>query len=243
MGATNATQDVFLTSKWGYSYVGEWRVGVDPQEVKDLSLATYARQSPLSFQRFGPRLSGYQIHSATIESGVLSDRSVLDSMSALAEVGVNIGVSTSGPRQGEAIDQVIALARDGYVPFNFVQTTWNLFETSAAAAMSRAASAGMGVIVKEALANGRLVRGGHVPAGVIATARRNGVGPDAVCLAAALALDCRPVVLAGPATADQLRANLRATELTLSTEELRILTSESHDPDAYWAARAALPWT
>ena len=40
--------------------------------------------------------------------------------------------------------------------FETVQATWNLLEPSAGPALSEAHAAGMGVIVKEALANGRL---------------------------------------------------------------------------------------
>lgn len=235
--------DVFLTSKWGYSYVGDWGFDAKPQELKDLGLATYARQAPLSFRRFGTRLSGYQIHSATIESGVLSDAEVLEAMRALADGGVLIGVSTSGPRQAEAIDEVVRLRAERRIPFGFVQATWNLFETSAQAALKRAAEAGLGVVVKEALANGLLARGSLVPARVAAAAERHAVGPDAVCLAAALALECRPVVLTGPSTAAQLRENLRAAQVELPAGELRELTVGSGEPEAYWAARAALPWT
>lgn len=239
----SGVEDVFLTSKWGYTYVGGWCLEVEPQEVKDLSLATYARQAPVAFRRFGSRLSGFQIHSATLESGVFSDHSVLDAMCALAETGVQIGVSTSGPRQAEAIDVVAELRASKRVPFSFVQSTWNLFETSATAALSRAADAGLGVVVKEALANGLLARGAQVPPSVLAASRRHGVGPDAVCLAAALALECRPVVLTGPSNVDQLRQNLKALTVELPAEELEELTAEPRDPVAYWTARSALPWT
>ncbi|MFG2543589.1 aldo/keto reductase [Streptomyces sp. NPDC048594] len=235
--------DLFLTSKWGYSYVGDWRLETFPQEVKDLSLATFARQAPLSFRRFGDRLGGFQIHSATVDSGVLSDGAVLDAMCALADADVHIGVSTSGPRQAETVDTVVALRESGRVPFGFVQSTWNLLETSAGPALARAAAAGFGVIVKEALANGLLARGDRIPPQVVATARRHGVGPDAVCLAAALALDARPVVLTGPTTSAQLRENLKAVTLDLSAAELRDLTAAPRDPNAYWAARAGLRWT
>lgn len=235
--------DIFLTSKWGYSYVGQWSSDITPQEVKDLRLATFARQAPVSFRRFGSRLSGFQIHSATIASGVLNDPEVLDAMCALADAGVKVGISTSGPDQSAAIDAAIALRASGRAPFSFVQSTWNLFETSAGPALTRAAQAGLGVIVKEALANGLLVRGARTPSTVTAIADKHGVTPDAVCLAAAIALESRPVVLTGPSTLSHLRSNLNALDIRLQEDELTELTARPHEPSSYWEERSALPWT
>jgi aryl-alcohol dehydrogenase-like predicted oxidoreductase len=45
---------------------------------------------------------------------------------------------------------------DGVRLFDAVQATWNLLEPSAGPALAEAHAAGLGVIVKEALANGRL---------------------------------------------------------------------------------------
>jgi aryl-alcohol dehydrogenase-like predicted oxidoreductase len=235
--------DMFVTTKWGYSYRGNWRLDVRPQEVKDLSLATYARQVPLSVRRFGARLGGLQIHSATLESGVLTDQAVLAAMRALAEDGVCIGLSTSGPRQADAIALALEVRAQQGVPFSFIQTTWNVLEPSVGSALAMASDAGLGVIIKEALANGRLVRGGHVPPAVGDVARRRGVGPDVVCLAAALALECRPVVLLGPSTAEQLRSNLDAASIDLSVTELAVLRDAAMDPLEYWTDRSGLPWT
>ncbi len=45
---------------------------------------------------------------------------------------------------------------DGLRLFDVVQSTWNVLEPSVGPALSDAHAAGLGVIVKEALANGRL---------------------------------------------------------------------------------------
>lgn len=240
---TREIADIFLTSKWGYRYVGAWDSTSVPQETKELTLRRFAEQAPISFRRFGARLSGYQIHSATIESGVLSDDGILDAMGALADDGTLIGLSTSGPDQAAAVDAAIALSASGRIPFSFVQSTWNILEPSVGPALRRAAPAGFGVIVKEALANGRLTRGDAVPAHLDTIGARRGVGRDAVCLAAALALDCDPVVLAGPSALDQLTSNLEAVSLDLSREEHASLVTEPIEPHRYWAERSALPWT
>jgi aryl-alcohol dehydrogenase-like predicted oxidoreductase len=58
--------------------------------------------------------------------------------------------------QGAVIDRALETTIDGVRLFDAVQATWNLLEISAGPALRRAAAAGLGVIVKEALANGRL---------------------------------------------------------------------------------------
>ncbi|MEV6495282.1 hypothetical protein AB0M20_42700, partial [Actinoplanes sp. NPDC051633] len=74
----------------------------------------------------------------------------------LAALGVVIGVSTSGPAQAEAIRAALRVRVDGKPLFRSVQATWNLMEPSAGPALAEAHDAGCMVIVKEALANGRL---------------------------------------------------------------------------------------
>ena len=95
--------DVLVGSKWGYTYVGGWRVDADVQEVKDLSVDALRRQIAESRRLLGDRLSLYQIHSATIESGVFDDHEVLEELRSLRESGLFLGFSTSGPKQAEAI--------------------------------------------------------------------------------------------------------------------------------------------
>jgi aryl-alcohol dehydrogenase-like predicted oxidoreductase len=72
-------------------------------------------------------------------------------LARLREEGVAIGLSVTGPGQAETI--LRALTHD---VFDVVQATWTLIERSAGDALAEAYEAGLGVIVKEALANGRL---------------------------------------------------------------------------------------
>ncbi len=71
-----APGDVQVSSKWGYSYTAGWRVDADEHEVKELTAAQLRRQWRESSALLGDHLGLYQIHSATIESGVLEDREV-----------------------------------------------------------------------------------------------------------------------------------------------------------------------
>ena len=151
---------LIVGSKWGYRYTADWQIGVAVHEVKDHSLATLRRQLVESRRLLGDRLSLYQVHSATLESGVLDDRAVLAELVALGEGGLRVGLTVSGPRQAEVLRRALAVEIDGRQPFTTVQATWNVLEPSVGAALAEAHAAGWGVIVKEALANGRLAQPG-----------------------------------------------------------------------------------
>ena len=114
-------------SKWGYRYVGEWRIDAPVHEVKDHSLAMLRAQLPESRELLGPWLRLYQVHSATLESGILSDRAVLAELARLrADDGLVIGLSVSGPRQADVVRAALAVSVDGVNPFSCVQATWNV---------------------------------------------------------------------------------------------------------------------
>src|SRR5919107_1526641 len=168
---------VAIGSKWGYTYTADWKVDADPPEVKDLSIENFRRQVKQTLDLLGEHLTLYQIHSATIESGVLDDEELLEEMSDLREEGIAVGLTVTGPDQAATIDRAIATRQ-----FDSVQATWNLVERSATEALERAAAAGMRVIVKEVLANGRLAGREALPPLELA-ARSLGTTPDAVAIA------------------------------------------------------------
>jgi aryl-alcohol dehydrogenase-like predicted oxidoreductase len=150
----------------------------------------------------------------------------------------------SGPRQAEAVRRALDVEVDGAGVFDVVQATWNLLEPSAGPALAEAKGRGRGVIVKEALANGRLSPHGEGPplAMLGRLAARHGVGVDAVALAAALANPWADVVLSGAVSAGQLAGNLAAARLSLADDELEELRTLAEPAEAYWAARGRLRW-
>jgi aryl-alcohol dehydrogenase-like predicted oxidoreductase len=95
--------EVTVGSKWGYTYVGDWRMDADTHEVKDHSLPALTRQAAETRSLLGDHLDLYQIHSATLDSGVLEDRPVLDELTRLRDQGLVIGLSSSGPAQAATI--------------------------------------------------------------------------------------------------------------------------------------------
>lgn len=240
---------LIVGSKWGYTYMAGWQVEAKVHEVKDLSRATFRRQIAESRQRLGPWLRLYQIHSATLESGVLKDRAVLDDLAHLHASGIVIGLSVSGPGQADVIRAAMEVEIDGVRLFGVVQASWNVLEPSAGPALGEAHRAGLGIIVKESLANGRLTERSADPA--VAPIRRIGqlVSPtdappvDALAIAAVLAQPWVDVVLSGAVTPDQLRSNARALELSLGPEHRAALATLAVPAGTYWADRAARPWT
>ena len=229
-------EDVTVGSKWGYTYTADWRVQADVHEVKDLTADTFRRQLAETRELLGSHLRLYQIHSATLDSGVLEDLEVLEELALLRATGVLIGLTTSGANQRETIERALQVGG-----FDSVQATWNLLERSAGPALAAAHDAGLGVIVKEALANGRLTERGDVPL-LSEAAREVRATPDAVALAAVLAQPWVDVVLSGAASAPQLQSNLTAVEVELEPRGLERFDGLVEDPDAYWEKRGELPW-
>ncbi|MEU4895861.1 aldo/keto reductase [Streptomyces sp. NPDC044780] len=241
----DAARDVVVGSKWGYTYVADWRTDAETHEVKDHGVELFERQRGLTDALLGDRLDLYQIHSVTPESPALTDRELHTRLAALAAEGVTVGVSTSGPRQAEAIRAALAVEVDGRPLFRTVQSTYNLLEPSAGAALAEAHQAGRAVIVKEAVANGRLTEaaGERLPAALREVAEETGVTPDAVALAGVLHRPWVTVVLSGAATTAQLHANLAAAGLSLDERQVSELQRLAEPAEDYWRHRSALPWS
>ncbi|MER7845756.1 aldo/keto reductase [Kitasatospora sp. NPDC096077] len=241
-----AAAEVTVGSKWGYTYTADWRTsGVPAHEVKEHSTAVYDRQIRETRALLGPRLDVYLVHSVTPDSAALTDPALHRRLAALAAEGVRVGLSTSGPAQGDTIRRALAVTVDGRPLFTAVQATWNLLETSAAPALAEAHRAGWLVVVKEGMANGRLA--GRNATGPDTTAlrtlaTRTATAPDTLALAAAAAQPWADIVLSGAATLDQLTSNLAAEHIPLTPDDLATLAPMAEPAEAYWKTRTALPW-
>ncbi|MEU6680483.1 aldo/keto reductase [Streptomyces sp. NPDC046925] len=234
--------DVVIGSKWGYTYTAAWDAdAAPPHEVKDHSLAAYVRQRAESAELLGERLDLYQIHSVTPDSPALGDKELHAELAALAASGVTVGLSVSGPEQAAAIRAALEVTVDGEPLFRTVQATYNALETSAGPALAEAHDAGLTVLVKEGMANGRLADP-HAPAPLREIAEATGLGSDAVALALVLRQPWAGVVLSGAATSVQLVSNLHAAAVDLDEEQVERLGSLAEEPGAYWERRGQLPW-
>ncbi|HJQ53645.1 MAG TPA: aldo/keto reductase [Gemmatimonadaceae bacterium] len=245
-----AAGEFVIASKWGYTYTAGWSTTAEQHEVKDHSLATFNRQLAESVDRLGAHLSLYQIHSVTAESTTLDDDALIDAIARLREKGIRAGLTVSGPRQDVAIRRSLEVRRDGERVFDSVQATWNLLERGAESALTEARAAGMKVVVKEALANGRLTDDNRYYESVlsplvakireIADSRATTI--DMLALGAALAQPWADIVLSGAATVAQLEANVEAIGFGWGEEieaEVRAIAIDSAD---YWRARSGFDW-
>jgi len=242
--------EVVVASKWGYTYTAGWATSATQHEIKDHSLATFRRQLAESLERLGGYLSLYQIHSVTGDGKTLEDDALIDAIARLREKGIGAGMTVSGAGQDVAIRKSLEVRRDGERVFDSVQATWNLFERGAEAALRDAHSAGMRVIIKEALANGRLTHGNRDGDAVLSPlvsrirkiAESRATTIERIALAAALARPWADLVLSGAATVEQIKSNLAARGFSYGAEldeELREFSVSSAD---YWRARSGFSW-
>jgi aryl-alcohol dehydrogenase-like predicted oxidoreductase len=242
--AERSHPDAVAGSKWGYRYTAGWRLDAAVNEVKEHSLAMFTAQLAQTRALLGSRLALYQVHSLTEDSPLLGDRALLTALAALRDEGVLVGLSTSGPRQADVLHRALAVTIGGAPLFASAQVTWNLLEPTVAAAAAEAAQAGWAVLVKEAVANGRLAPGGDAAGDASPLGRaaaKAGTTPDAIAIAAALAQPWATVVLSGAVSTAQLRANLAALRLA-GRPEIRVDLGLTEPAPAYWSARAARPW-
>lgn len=239
--------DVEVGSKWGYRYVGGWRMDPEKHEVKDHSLAAFIEQYAQTRELLGDRLGIYHVHSATPETGVLDDTRVHRALAHLRDAGIRVGISTSGPAQGDAVRRALDVRVDGEPLFTSFQSTWNPLEPSAGPALAEAAGAGARVLLKEVFANGRLAPGGEdgtvAARDAAALADRAGIPLDRIAVAAALANPWAGRVLLGPVDTAQLESNVAAADLALPQEVVDGLGALAEVPADYWATRSARPWS
>jgi aryl-alcohol dehydrogenase-like predicted oxidoreductase len=235
-------------SKWGYTYTADWKVEAEKHEVKEHSLDVLKRQWSESKELLGDRLNIYQIHSATIESGVLDNKNLLFRLWELREEGTVIGLSLSGVNQSETLKKALTIqSRDEFL-FESVQVTWNILERSTTDILRDAHQSGIGIIVKEALANGRLTNKNNEDSffnkkeQLQAIAKKYNVGIDAISIAYVLRQPWVSVVLSGATKQEQLNSNLKALKVELSENDLNIINSMVEPPKKYWDTRSELPW-
>ncbi len=253
---------IVVASKWGYTYTAGWSTSATQHEVKDHSLAAFERQLAESVERLGRYLSLYQIHSVTAESKTLKDDALIDAIARLRERGIRAGLSVSGAGQDVAIRRALEVRRDGVRVFDSVQATWNLLERGAESALKDAHDAGMKVVVKESLANGRLTERGKGEEGsgkgegegegddvlfrsvkrIGQIAETRGTTIEKLALAGALTRRWADLVLTGAATVDQLLSGVGALQLRWDAELEEQLGSIAIDSDEYWRARSSFRW-
>jgi aryl-alcohol dehydrogenase-like predicted oxidoreductase len=242
-------RDLTIGSKWGYRYTAGWRIDAAVHEEKALTLERFTEQLRESHALLDDRLALYQIHSATAESGCLTDAGLLAALVDGRRRGDYraIGFTLSGATSARALEQGVAARVDGERVFDVVQATFNVLEPSLAAGLRAAHDAGVGVIAKEVFANGRLTDANGRPDDAPMLARLRNVVPgtelDRVALAWVLGHPFVDVALSGAATVTQLHSHVAATSTALPADASAGMSALAEDPARYWATRAALPWS
>src|SRR5690606_31131671 len=135
----------------------------------------------------------------------------------------------------------LAVTVDGEPLFRTVQSTYNVLETSAGPALAEAHDAGLTVIVKEGMANGRLA-GPDAPEPLRAVAEEAGLGCDAVALAYVLLRSWPVVVLSRAASVVLAASNMHAPMHDVYDYRLACLEALAEDPATCWEKRGQLPW-
>jgi aryl-alcohol dehydrogenase-like predicted oxidoreductase len=225
--------DLVIGSKWGYAYVGAWKMDAPVHERKDHSARMFDRQWPETLSALGSPPDFSLIHSVTPDSRALADVEVLQRVRRLRAEGVRVGLSTSGPRQADVVRTALRMDDS---PFTVVQSTWNLRESSVGEALVEARDAGWTVVVKEVLANGELASA--MPGGDLASAA-SGVAPDLFAFGAALSRPFADIVLSGATTVAHLRRGVEARAVAVDSAVLAQLADE---PGDYWRRRSERPW-
>jgi aryl-alcohol dehydrogenase-like predicted oxidoreductase len=238
-------------SKWGYRYTAGWAIEAPVHEEKELSLARFTTQLAETRTLLGSWLDLYQIHSATAESGALEDPALLEALVAGRRTGAYgaVGLTLTGPTAARALDLALEARAGGESVFDVVQATFNCLEPSLAPGLAAAHAAGMGVIVKEAFANGRLTEANQraEDAALLGRlrplARARGLGIDQLALAFVLDQPWVDVALSGAATSAQLASHVQALGAGVD-DGLRDALAALHEPPAaYWATRGTLRWS
>ena len=240
-----------IGSKWGYTYTADWQVNLSKgqkHEILEHSLPVLQRQIIESRALLGGHLDLYQIHSTSLDSGVLANEAVLLELARLRNTGLSIGFSVSGTQQADTIRRALEIEFDGALLFSAVQATWNLLEQSVTSALREAHDVGIGVIVKEGLANGRLTSRNDSPvfqrkmALLQAQAETQNTTVDSMALAAVINQPFVDVVLSGAARVDHLKSNLQALKIKWNDSSAEMLGTLVEPADSYWHTRSQLAW-
>lgn len=241
-------QNISISTKWGYTYVANFQLDAVQHEVKEHSLDKLNEQWKFSSQLL-PHVNIYQIHSATFDSGVLDNQEVLNRLFELKhEHKIEIGLSASGEQQNDIIEKALSIEVKGELLFDSFQVTFNIFEQSCLVLNDQLVSSGKKVIVKEALANGRIFLNQQFPnynrayALLDQLATKYKVGFDAIAIRFCMDTLQPYSVLSGATEEGQLTANLAALSFELLPVEIAKLKDLAVQPELYWTERKALKW-
>ena len=245
---TKDDSSIEIATKWGYTYTANFDANATIHEVKEHSLAKLNEQWNFSKQLL-PYLKVYQIHSATLETGVLENQEVLKQLAFLKkEYNLKIGLTTTGTNQVEVIQKALNVLVDGKQLFDVFQVTYNFLEQSLLEIIDELHQQNKKIVIKEALANGRVfsnknyAHSQEMYASLEKLSKKHNVGIDAIALKYCEQTIPKSTVLSGASNANQLKENLKIISFSLSADDLNLLNSFNTDAEHYWSERKNLEW-
>lgn len=245
---TKNDKTIEIGTKWGYTYTANFDANATVHEVKEHSLSKLDEQWNFSKQLL-PYLKVYQIHSATLETGVLENKQVLEQLAFLKkEHNLKIGLTTTGTNQVEVLKKALEVVVKGNQVFDLFQVTYNFLDQSLKEISDELQSQNKSIVIKEALANGRVFRNKNylhydkMYATLESLAKKHNVGVDAISLKYCEQTIINSIVLSGASNSEQLEENLKMNTFSLSNDEIDLLSSYKVSTDSYWKERKELQW-
>lgn len=238
--------DVNISSKWGYTYTADFNPNASSHEVKEHSISKLNQQWEKT-SKLLPFLKTYQIHSASLETGVLDNKIVLNRLASLKyEFGIKIGLTSTGANQNEIIEKALQIEIENQQLFDSFQVTFNLFDQSVLKQLDQLK--GKELIVKEALANGRVFPNLHY-SNYTANYKflkelslKYSVGVDAIALRFCIDTIPTGLILSGASTKQQIQENLKANLFQLENNEIDHFFELRVKPEDFWDERKLLAW-
>ncbi|APD07558.1 hypothetical protein UJ101_02055 [Flavobacteriaceae bacterium UJ101] len=237
-----------VATKWGYTYTANFNEDTILHEVKEHSLEKLNEQWEVS-KRLLPYLKYYQIHSATLETGVLSNELILRRLYELKKVyGIQIGLTTTGANQSEVLEKALNVKIEDEVLFEVFQCTYNILDQNILNIGEKIIQLGKRLVLKETLANGRLFPTDkfshyHKLYSILESlAKKYEVGIDAIALNFCLQTLPGALILSGASKTLYLNENLKINKFKLSSKELDCLRNFQIEPISYWKERKQLAW-
>jgi len=240
--------DIIVATKWGLSYVADFDINATVHEIKEHSLEKLNAQWEFS-KKLLPNLKIHQIHSATLDTGVLDNKAILQRLHQIKkEYNIIIGLTTTGANQVEVLKKAVDIEIENEPLFSSFQSTYNIMEQSILKLKEIFLNTNRQLIIKESLANGRLIpttsfnEHDGLYKYITKLADKYNVGTDAIAIRFCIDSFPQAVTLSGASSANQLQSNLAAKTFKLQKEEMELLSSYKIDPIMYWNERKQLSW-
>lgn len=240
--------DITVATKWGLSYVANFDINATTHEVKEHSLERLNAQWEFS-KKLLPNLKIYQVHSATLDTGVLENKAILQRLYQIKrEYNIVIGLTTTGVNQVEVLKKAVDIEIESEPLFNSFQSTYNIMDQSILQAKSLLTKDKRKLIIKESLANGRLIPNtlfkehSKLYRYLTILADKYNVEADAIAIRFCMDSFSEAICLIGANNTDQLQSNLKVKTFQLQEHEIEELSSFKINPAIYWKERNQLPW-